>query len=361
MAVFILTDKDFKFTIPNAGDGAMSCSHLANLFAYCSFRWREKHINAKWWIFRPIDTSYHDYTNDIQVWTKNDGYDPARLDIQKMNYLYTNERRHAVGSTFGGARPNAWPMTSINSTRMKINATARSTSRIGRPREYPHGRRPLIQHHRGMLCELVLVRLQWMCWTKPCHVQIWFLRWHQWFAGSSRLPERRYFCQKSSRLQVPKLFNVIGISAFLETQNLVLPATITGDLNLQYYRGNNLRHVSRRLYSGCWSEVWKTLWWLQLDQSYEATKHKDPSFYAAFHKEQWILVSKVQALVRFFVWQIEQCFSCLEVQSVKLKPQLLFLLRYTVPEGEHFKLQACILNPSWKCSFRGRQWTFVPS
>jgi hypothetical protein len=43
------------------------------------------------------------------------------------------------------------------------------------------------------------------------------------------------FLPKSSRLQVPELFNVIGISASLETQNLVLPATITGDLNLQYY------------------------------------------------------------------------------------------------------------------------------
>ena len=36
---------------------------------------------------------------------------------------------------------------------------------------------------------------------------------------------------------VPELFNVIGISASLETQNLVLPATITGDLNLQHYHG----------------------------------------------------------------------------------------------------------------------------
>jgi hypothetical protein len=71
------------------------------------------------------------------------------------------------------------------------------------------------------------------------------------------------FSPKSSGLRVPELFNVIGISASLETQNLVLPATITGNLNLQYYRGDNLETCEQRavftatevkyekLYDGC--------------------------------------------------------------------------------------------------------------
>ncbi len=62
---------------------------------------------------------------------------------------------------------------------------------------------------------------------------------------------------------VPKLFNVIGISASLETQNLVLPATITGNINLQYYQGRNLETCAQKavftatevkyekLYDGC--------------------------------------------------------------------------------------------------------------
>jgi hypothetical protein len=55
---------------------------------------------------------------------------------------------------------------------------------------------------------------------------------------------------KSSRLQVPELFNAIGISASLETLNLVLPATTTGDLNAtsSIIEATIWRHVSRRLY-----------------------------------------------------------------------------------------------------------------
>ena len=45
---------------------------------------------------------------------------------------------------------------------------------------------------------------------------------------------------------VPELYYVMGVSASLTTQNLVLPATITGGLNLQYYRGSNLETCEQK-------------------------------------------------------------------------------------------------------------------
>jgi hypothetical protein len=57
-------------------------------------------------------------------------------------------------------------------------------------------------------------------------------------------------------------------------------ATITGDLNLQYYWDNNLETCEQKaIFTATEVKVWQTLWWLQLDQSYGVTKHKDPSFY----------------------------------------------------------------------------------
>jgi hypothetical protein len=96
-----------------------------------------------------------------------------------------------------------------------------------------------------------------------------------------------------------------------------------------------------KLYDGCnWTRVMELLITKTLPSTRPSTKNNEYSF---LKFKLWLI----------FVWQIEQCFSCLEVQSVKLKPQLLFLLRYTVPEGEHFKLQACIVNPSWNAVSEG--------
>lgn len=91
---FILTDDDYKFTIPNAGDGAspdidsdvMPSTGRTSLFTVTSGEVKNN-IDAGVMDFGPY---YPDWTNDLQVCT-NDGYDPAWLEIQKVNYLYTNK------------------------------------------------------------------------------------------------------------------------------------------------------------------------------------------------------------------------------------------------------------------------------
>ena len=46
---------------------------------------------------------------------------------------------------------------------------------------------------------------------------------------------------------VPELFNVIGAPLSLTTQNLLLPATITGDINFKYFRGSNLETCEEKV------------------------------------------------------------------------------------------------------------------
>ena len=46
---------------------------------------------------------------------------------------------------------------------------------------------------------------------------------------------------------VPELLNVIGAPLSLTTQNLVLPATITGDINFKYFRGSNLETCEEKV------------------------------------------------------------------------------------------------------------------
>ena len=90
---------------------------------------------------------------------------------------------------------------------------------------------------------------------------------------------------------VSELFNVIGISASLETQNLVLPATITGNLNLQYYQGSNLETCAQKavfmatevkyekLYDGCnWTRIMELLNTKTLPSTRPSTKNNEYLF-----------------------------------------------------------------------------------
>jgi hypothetical protein len=52
----------------------------------------------------------------------------------------------------------------------------------------------------------------------------------------------------TSRLPpVPELFNVIVVPSSLTTQNLLLPATVTGEINFKYYQGSNLETCEEKV------------------------------------------------------------------------------------------------------------------
>jgi protocatechuate 3,4-dioxygenase beta subunit len=88
---FILNDDDYQWTIPNAGNDTDVDSDVSPTSSRASVTvtsGEEKlDIDAGVMDFGPY---YPDWTNDVQVCT-NDGFDPAWLEIQKVNYLYKNK------------------------------------------------------------------------------------------------------------------------------------------------------------------------------------------------------------------------------------------------------------------------------
>ena len=88
---FILSDEDYKFTIPHAGNNTDIDSDVSPSTGRASVTVTsgetKTNIDAGVMDFGPY---YPDWTNDVQVCT-NDGFDPLWLENQKVNYLYDNK------------------------------------------------------------------------------------------------------------------------------------------------------------------------------------------------------------------------------------------------------------------------------
>jgi hypothetical protein len=88
---FILTNDDYGFTIPHAGNDTAIDSDVSPSTGKASVVVTsgqvELDIDAGIMDFGPY---YPDWTNDVQVCT-NDGFDPSWLEIQEENYLYSNK------------------------------------------------------------------------------------------------------------------------------------------------------------------------------------------------------------------------------------------------------------------------------
>lgn len=88
---FILSDEDYKFTIPHAGNNTDIDSDVSPATGRASVTVTsgetKTNIDAGVMDSGPY---YPDWTNDVQVCT-NDGFDPLWLESQEVNYLYDNK------------------------------------------------------------------------------------------------------------------------------------------------------------------------------------------------------------------------------------------------------------------------------